>query len=357
MKKARIEKILTIINSKGLDACVIRGMENIFYLTGFRGSEGTLVITKGDVLLITDFRYVIHAQETTKDVGIVELTRDKNALSDICGQYGIKKIGFDSGQTTYQMYKKWADTIRDTEFVPLGNEIDEIRKCKEPDEIDAIRKAIDIATNAFVEVFDKIRPGKKEKEIADDLEYTMRRMGATCPAFDTIVASGPRAALPHAVPTNKEIKAGETIIIDFGAQVDGYCSDETCTISIGEVNGKLKDIYSVVRDALKLALEKAKAGMPIKDLDTMVRGFIDDAGFGEHFRHGVGHGIGIAVHEAPAITSTGDGVLEENMVITIEPGIYLANIGGVRLEDMLLITGDGAKVLTRLRKDMLNISV
>lgn len=357
MRAGRIEKVLNIIRDKGLDACAIRGMDNIFYLTGFEGSEGTLIITRGDILLITDFRYVTHANEVTRDVKIVELRNKQNVFSEICGQYGIRRMGFDSFQTTYQIYKRWEDTIQDTEFVPLENEIEDIRKCKEPDEVDAIRKAVDVATNAFVEIFEKIRPGKTEKEIAYDLEYTMRRMGADSQSFDTIVASGPRAALPHAAPTNKEIKEGETIIIDFGARVNGYCSDETCTVSIGEVNGKIKEIFEAVNNARELALNKAKAGMPIMELDMIVRGFIDDAGYGEYFRHGVGHGVGIAVHEAPAINATGEGILEENMVITIEPGIYLPNLGGVRLEDMILITDDGARVLTRLRKDMLQISV
>lgn len=357
MRETRIEKIHNLIYEKGLDACVIRGMDNIFYLTGFRGSEGTLVVTKGDVLLITDFRYITHAKEVLRDVKIVELTSKKNALSEICEQYLIRRIGFDSNNTTYKIYGMWKNTICNTEFIPLENEIEEIRQCKDPEEIDAIRKAIDISTRAFTDVFEKICSDKTEKDIADELEYTMRRMGADCPSFDTIVASGERAALPHAVPTNKKIKEGETVIIDFGSRVDGYCSDETCTILVGQVNEKIKEIFKIVNDARELALEKAKAGMFIRDLDMIVRGYIDDAGYGKYFGHGVGHGIGIAVHEAPSINRTGEGILEENMVITIEPGIYLPTLGGVRLEDMLLITDDGARVLTHIRKDMLQISI
>jgi Xaa-Pro aminopeptidase len=356
MRETGIEKIHNLIHKRGLDACIIRGMDNIFYLTGFKGSEGALIVTKGDVLLITDFRYVTHAKEVTRDVKIVELVSKKNVLSEICEKYVIRRMGFDSYHTTYKIYSMWKGSICSTEFIPLENEIEEIRQCKDPEEINAIRRAIDIATNAFIEVFEKICFDKTEKEIADELEYTMRRMGADCPSFDTIVASGPRAALPHAVPTNKKIKEGETIIIDFGSRVDGYCSDETCTILAGEVNGKFKEIFTIVNDARELALEKAKPGMSIRALDMIVRGFIDDAGYGNFFGHGVGHGVGVAVHEAPSINSTGEGILEENMVITIEPGIYLPALGGVRLEDMLLITNNGAEVLTRIRKDMLNIS-
>jgi len=359
MKQGRINKVFSLLVNKGLDACILKGMDNIFYLTGFRGSEGTLIVTKGDVLLLTDFRYITYAQEVAKDVKVMELNRKKNLLEEICKKYSIKKMGFDSPHTTYFIYGRWKDAVRDVDvdFIPMDNEIEEIRKCKEPEEIDAIMKAVHISTEAFVDIFEKIRPGRTEKEIANEIDYAMRRLGADCPSFDTIVASGVRAALPHAIPTDKKIKKGETVIIDFGARVDGYCSDETCTVLMGETNEKLKEIFKVVDDARRLGLEKARPGISIKELDMIVRGFVDDAGYGEYFRHGVGHGIGIAVHEAPAINSTGEGVLEEGMVITIEPGIYLPHVGGVRLEDMLLITENSAKVLTSIRKDMPGISV
>ncbi len=355
MRENRIEKVLDIMKKMELDSCVLRGMENIFYLTGFRGSEGALLITNGDVLLLTDFRYITHAMEITKDIKVVELRQKQNTLAELCERYGIKKMGFDSIHTTYSVYKKWKDTIENVELVPLENEIEDIRKYKEPEEIDAIMKAILIATEAFTEVLEKIYPGRTEKEIARELEYMMREFGADGPSFATIVASGVRTALPHAEPTDKEIKEGEAVIVDFGAQVDGYCSDETCTISIGEINGKIQEVFSIVNNARELALGKMKAGMPLKELDMMVRGVIDDAGYGEFFRHGVGHGVGIAVHEAPTINSMGEGILEENMVVTIEPGIYLPNLGGVRLEDMVLITEGKPRVLTQIRKDMLNI--
>jgi Xaa-Pro aminopeptidase/Xaa-Pro dipeptidase len=357
MRENRIEKVLNIIKDKGLDACALRGMENIFYLTGFRGSEGALLITKGDVLLLTDSRYITHAREVTKDIKIVELREKNNPLGELCSKYGIQKMGFDSVHTTYDLYQRWTDAIPDIELIPLRNAIEEIRKHKEPDEINAIRKAIGIATDAFNEIFEKIYPGRTEKEIANDLDYTMKQFGADCPSFDTIVASGVRAALPHAEPTDKEIMEGEMVMVDFGAQVDGYCSDETCTISVGEVNGRIQEVFSVVNKARELALEKVKVGMPIKELDMIVRGFIDDAGYGEYFRHGTGHGVGVAVHEAPAINSMAEGILEENMVVTIEPGIYIPDLGGVRLEDMVLIENGGARVLTHIRKDALNIKV
>jgi len=355
MKEGRIEKVLRILNDMGLDACILKGMDNIFYLTGFRGSEGTLIITRGDVLLLIDFRYITYASEAIKNIKIIELRDKKNILLEICEKYGIRKMGFDSLQTGYNTYSRWKETVQDTELIPITNSIEEIRKCKEPEEIDKIRQAIDIATKAFDDVFEKIRPGKTEKEIANELDYAMRKLGADKPSFDTIVASGIRAALPHAIPTDKEIMEGEAVIIDFGAMLDGYCSDETCTVCIGEISGKIKEIFSIVNDARKLAIEKARAGMPVKDLDIVVRGFIENAGYGEYFRHGVGHGVGIAVHEAPAVNSSGEGIIEENMVLTLEPGIYIPNVGGVRLEDMVLIAENTTNVLTHIRKDMLQI--
>jgi len=357
MRENRIEKVLSLLSAMKIDACLLKGMDNIFYLTGFRGSEGTLFVTHGDVFLLTDFRYITYAHEVTKDIKVVEIREKRNILRELCSQYGITKIGFDSFHTTFFVFKKWSEDLKDVEFIPLESVIEEIRKNKEPEEIDRIVKAIDTATNAFTDVFNTIHPGQTEKEIANNLDYAMRRHGAEGPSFPTIVASGPRAALPHAEPTDRKICNGEMVIIDFGAQVDGYCSDETCTISIGEVNGTMQDIYAIVHRAKQLALNKIRAGIPLKEVDMIVRGYINETGYGDFFRHGTGHGVGIAVHEAPAINSTGDGLLEEGMVITIEPGIYIPNLGGVRLEDMVLITANDPQVLTRIRKDALHIKV
>ncbi|MBA4391437.1 MAG: hypothetical protein C0399_10945 [Syntrophus sp. (in: bacteria)] len=352
MRQSRIEKVLNIIKDMDLDACALKGMDNIFYLTGFRGSEGTLIITRGDVLLLTDFRYITHAKEVTKNVQIVEIRQKQNALLDICKKYGVKRMGFDSFHMAYNIYGSWKETLPDIDLVPLANNIERIREIKEPAEITGIMKAIGIATDAFTEMLEKIVPNMTEKEIANDLDYAMRRLGADCPSFQTIVVSGPRAALPHGEPSDKKVLKGEAIIVDFGAQVDGYCSDETCTISLGEPGEKIQEIFTVVNHAQKLALKTMKAGMPIKEVDTLAREYIEEKGYGDFFRHGLGHGVGIAVHEAPAINSTSEGFLEENMVLTIEPGIYLPNIGGVRLEDMVLITRENAQVLTRIRKDI-----
>lgn len=357
MRQQRLEKVLALFDTVQLDACLLKGMDNIFYLTGFRGSEGTLLVTKGDVVLLTDFRYLTFAREVTQGIKIVELRNQQNILGDLCKQYGIRRIGFDSMHTPFFVYKKWSEALENVALIPFDTIIENIRKNKEPEEIDRILKAIDVATQAFAEVFEGIRPGQTEREVANKLDYTMRRLGAEGPSFPTIVASGPRAALPHADPTEKKIQEGEMVIIDFGAKVDGYCSDETCTLSVGDVNGKMHDVFAVVNDAKQLALGTVRAGMPIRDLDDLVRGYIHKNGYGEYFRHGTGHGVGIAVHEAPAINSTGEGILEPGMVITIEPGVYIPHLGGVRLEDMVLITASAPRMLTVIRKDELRIRV
>ncbi|OPY72614.1 MAG: putative peptidase [Syntrophorhabdus sp. PtaU1.Bin058] len=355
MREDRITKVLNVIEDMDLDACVLRGMENIFYLTGFRGSEGTLVVTRKDLFLLTDFRYITYAREVTRDVQIVEIKPLRQSLSELCREQGVKKFGFDSFHTTFNIYQTWKDALPDIFFMPLGNRIEEIRKCKDPEEVGSILEAVRIATGAYLEVFGKPVQGKTEKEVASDLDFAMRRLGADCPSFNTIVASGPRAALPHAEPTDRPILKGEAVIIDFGAQVNGYCSDETCTISAGKTNGKIEEIFSVVNNARIFALANIKVGLSIKEFDGMVRAFIKDAGYGDFFRHGVGHGIGIAVHETPSINSSAEGVFEENMVVTVEPGIYVPELGGVRLEDMVLLTAEGPQVMTKIRKDALTM--
>lgn len=354
-RESRIERLQDLLKETGLDGCVLKGMDNIFYLTGFRGSEGMLFVTRGDVVLVVDFRYLTHAREVTGGIHIHEIRPGSDALYTLCTKYKVAKLGFDGAYVTYNTYQAWSESLPGISLVPMNSAIDEIRRNKEPEEIAAIVDAISIATKAFSDIVGLIKPGETEKNIADELDHMMRRRGAQGPSFDTIVASGPRSALPHAEPTGRKLRGGDTVIIDFGATVSGYCSDETVTLCLGEVPDELAGIYTIVNDARKLGIENAVSGTSIKRLDSIVRGYIEEKGYGDHFRHGVGHGVGIAVHEPPAIGSAAKGILEENMVITIEPGIYLPNIGGVRLEDMVLITGDTPRILTHIRKDMMKI--
>ncbi len=353
--ESRIERLQELLREMGLDGCVLKGMDNIFYLTGFRGSEGMLLVTRGDVVLIVDFRYMTHAREVTNGIHIDEMRPGYDVLYTLCTKYKISKLGFDGTHVLYNTYSAWAEGLPGVSLVSMNSSIEEIRKNKEAGEIAVMMDAITIATEAFGDIMGVIKPGSVEKDIADELDHIMRKRGAQRPSFDTIVASGPRSALPHAEPSDRKLKKGDTVILDFGATVNGYCSDETVTVCIGETSDQLAEIYTIVDDARKLGIEKAAAGTPIRQLDSVVRGYIEEKGYGDYFRHGVGHGVGIAVHEAPAINTQAKGLLEDNMVITIEPGIYLPNIGGVRLEDMILITGDTPQILTRIRKDIMKV--
>ena len=270
MNERRINRVLHVLKQMDVDAIIIRGMDNVFYLSGFRGSEGSLLVTRGDVVLLTDFRYLTHAAEVTKGIAIVETRGKENHLATLCDRYGIKKMGFDSYNTTYQAYQVWRDTAPNVDFTPIGTEIETIRAQKEPEEILAIRRAIQLATAAFTRVLAKITPGTTERQIAGELDYTMKNLGADGPSFETIVASGPRAALPHAKPTDKALKQGETVIIDFGCQVGGYSSDETCTVAVGEVDQKMREIFVAVDEARKAGIKAVRAGLPVVELDTLV---------------------------------------------------------------------------------------
>ncbi|MCX7858119.1 MAG: Xaa-Pro peptidase family protein [Deltaproteobacteria bacterium] len=352
MKSERLEKIKHLIHRYELDAILIKSLENIFYLSGFRGSDGLLVVTRGDVILITDFRYITYAKEATEGVVIMERKKDLYPLSTIVRDYDLKRVGFESLYTPYALYQEWQDKLKECEFFPLRSEIDEVRRSKEPDEVDKIRNAVRIAEEAFMEVYEGIRPGKSEKEIAAELDFAMIRRGAEKPSFDTIVAAGERSALPHAKPSNRKIKEGDVVIVDFGAQYEGYCSDETCTIFVGNPPNLLWEIHEIVYEAKQRALDAISVGIPLKKIDSIVRGYIEEKGYGSYFGHGTGHGIGINVHELPQINETAEGVFEENMVVTIEPGIYIPNVGGVRLEDMVLVREGYSTVLTGIRKDL-----
>jgi Xaa-Pro aminopeptidase len=355
MREKRLDRVRRIIERNDLHACIFKGMDNIFYLTGFRGSEGTAIVTRGDVILVTDSRYTTYAREVAKGCAVIETKGRDQCLPDVFQRYGITRSGFDSSHVTYQQYAYWKTIAPEVEFIPLENDIEGIRQSKEPEEILAIRKAISIATDAFAAVVEKISQGRSEKEIAVELDYTMMRLGADRPSFDTIVASGPRAALPHGQPTDKVLQPGEPVIIDYGCEVEGYCSDETVTLSVGKADERMREICDVVREALEKGCQAVKVGTSIREIDMIVRGFIDDKGYGDYFGHGTGHGVGIAVHEAPAITSRTEGLLEPNMVVTIEPGIYLPNVGGVRLESMVLVTEHGGEILTHLKKDLIEV--
>lgn len=355
MQETRRRSVVSVVDRLALDALLIRGMQNIFYLTGFKGSEGSLLVTKGDCVLMTDSRYILHALDVADGITVLETQENDGTLASLSGRYGIHRLGFDCLHTSYRMYQRYTEMLPGLELVPVVNELEEIRRCKDASEIARMRRGLEIHTQAFNRTFEKMGIGSTERQIANELDYIMRALGAEGPAFETIVASGPRAALPHARPTDRAFQEGDVIIIDFGCLFDGYNTDETVTLCVGEPGQELSNVHAVVNEARRKGIEGARAGVPVRDVDAVVRGYIEECGYGDYFRHGTGHGVGVDVHETPAVTPRAEGVLEENMVLTIEPGIYLPHVGGVRLEDMIVIREGRAEVLTSLRKDLLNI--
>ena len=281
------------------------------------------------------------------------LYRDKaSGIADALSASGFERVGFEPACVTVDLRGALRRKAKKVRWKPLPSELGAIRAVKDVEEIKSIRKAIRIATAALRSTLEWIRPGVCERDIAIELEYTMRRMGADAPSFDTIIASGPNSALPHARPGTRKIRPADFVVVDFGAVWRGYHSDETCTFAVGRAGRKHEKIYAVVKEAHDRALEAVSPGVACRVVDAAARGVIEKAGYGSCFSHGTGHGVGLDVHEAPRLSTLSDAVLEEGMVITLEPGIYIPGFGGVRIEDTVLVGKGGARVLTEFSKEL-----
>lgn len=346
------------LKSRQLDGAVIAAPEslssvNLRYLSGFTGSSAYLVISRDKAWILTDFRYLEQAQMEASDFEVVRhAPQVRETIADICRRHAIHHLGFEADRVPYQMWQGWNDAVP-VVWRPLDQMVEGLRVVKSTEEIDLIREAARVAGEALLEVLPAL-VGKREVDIALDLEMAMRRRGAEALAFPTIVASGERGAMPHAHPTARVIRADELVTIDFGARVEGYNSDETVTVATGRVSRTLRHIFEVVKTAQEAGIAHVKAGARSSDVDAAARRVIADAGYGEAFGHGTGHGVGLEVHEDPYafhVRSDNAGpILEPGMTITVEPGIYLPGVGGVRLEDTLVITEDGYERLTTIPK-------
>ncbi len=350
-----------------IDAILISSAENRRYMSGFTGSAGYLLISQDDATLVTDFRYVEQAGNQAPDYRIHRTMPKQTWFTDWTAAHGIKRIGFESDQmafSTYQAFKKQADEAKGSnnpELVPTAGIVEKLRVYKDADELALLTKAIEIADSAIDEVSERICPGISEEAIAWELEKAMRERGAEMISFDTIVATGPNGALPHHRAGTSVVKPNDAIVIDMGAKYDGYCSDLTRTIYIG-ADGAATDmaatedetfrkIYDIVLQAQLVAEEQVEAGMTGKQADAIARNIITDAGYGDKFGHSLGHGVGLAVHESPHVGPTAeDETLEDGMVFTIEPGIYIPGWGGVRIEDIVVLENGRARVISKARK-------
>ncbi|MFB5087856.1 Xaa-Pro peptidase family protein [Psychrobacillus sp. FJAT-21963] len=352
----KLEKLRAALEEQGVDALLITNGYSRRYMTGFTGTAGVAIVSKNDAVFITDFRYTEQAASQIKDYRIVQHT--KTLIEEVANQVtemGINSIGFEKDDLTYSGYELYKQAIQ-ADLVPLSGLVEKIRLIKTEEEISIIKSACRIADEAFNHIVTYIKPGMTELEVSNELEFFMRKLGASSSSFDTIVASGVRSALPHGVATSKVIEVGDFVTLDFGALYNGYISDTTRTIAVGEPSDQLKEIYQVVLDAQLLALEKIKPGMTGKEADAIARDYIASKGYGEAFGHSLGHGIGLEVHEGPGLSFRSDITLEPGMIITIEPGIYLPNIGGVRIEDDAIVTENGLEKLTHSTKELLILS-
>jgi Xaa-Pro aminopeptidase len=353
----RLNKLREALANIGADAIITEKTENRFYLSGFTGSTGWVIVTEKEAFLVTDFRYVEQAQEQAPGYTVVNNERKAVvAIANLLKEKGVKRLAFESS-LAFQTYQEWNTAFEGVELVPTSGLVEKIRMYKDESEMVIIREAVRIAEAAFQHIQGYIKPGVRETDVALELEYFMRKQGASGSAFDMIVASGVRGALPHGRASEKVIQAGEMVTLDFGAAYQGYNSDITRTLSVGEPSAKMKEIYDIVLRAQIAGVEALKPGVTAKDADAATRDIIAAAGYGDAYGHSAGHGLGLEVHEPPGLSSASTFVLEPGMLVTMEPGIYVSGLGGVRIEDDVLITADGHEVLNKSTKELLILPV
>jgi len=349
----RSEKVRERMLALQLDAFLTLNYENIRYLTGFSGSASAILITKNESFFLTDFRYRTHAEAEVKGFEIKEYKRQKKGIIDHINYLSLNRVGFEAPHISYSFFDDLKNGLNVTELIPCVNIIENIRMIKDASEIEYIKKAVQIIEKVFLKICDIIKGGFKEQDIAVEIGYQLRKAGSEGEPFDVIVASGERSALPHGVAGDKVISDGDLIILDFGAKYMGYNSDMTRTFVVGESYSRQEDIYRLVTLAQTRAIESIRPGILAKEIDAIARDIISEAGYGENFGHGTGHGVGLAIHESPKIAWEEDIIIEEGMVFTVEPGIYIPGWGGVRIEDMIIVTSDGCEVLTSaISKDL-----
>lgn len=350
-----LDNIRKRMEKHAIDGLLIASPINRRYVTGFTGTAGVVLITDTDAVFITDFRYTDQAMEQAEGFTIIEHTvAIEDEIAKQIKVLHIEQLGFEEEHTTYATFKQY-DKKFFTTLVPVKGLIEELRLVKTDEELDILKEAATIADAAFDHILTFIKPGVKEIDVANELEFFMRKQGATSSSFDIIVASGHRSALPHGVASEKEIATGELVTMDFGALYKGYCSDITRTIAVGEISEELNRIYHIVLEAEKRGVAGIKAGMTGKQADHLTREYITDQGYGPNFGHSTGHGIGLEVHENPRLAMRSTDVLKENMVVTVEPGIYVPNVGGCRIEDDIIITETGNEVITHSPKELITL--
>lgn len=345
-RDGRIDRMVGRLPDFSVDALLVLDLKNIRYLSGFSGSDGALFIGRDRRALLVDGRYTTQAREETSGVEVLEYREKVEGIADAISNHRNLAVGFEAAAMTVETHTKLANRLEKTTLTPLPETFRMIRAVKTEDEIEKIGTAAAIATRALASVLERIRTGMRERDIAADLEAAMIREGAEAVAFPTIVASGRNSARPHARPGLREIQRGDALTIDFGAVLDGYHSDETCTVFVGRADARQQEVYGVVREAQAEALKAVRAGVTCREIDRIARSRIEADGLGGYFSHGTGHGVGLDVHEFPRIAATSEDVLAAGMVVTVEPGVYIPGSWGIRIEDLLLVRDGDPTILS-----------
>lgn len=350
----RCNKAVNSFKEYGIDALLLTKEADIHYVTGIPGDDCTVIITENKRYLVTDFRYVEAVSELKPEFEIV-VTKQGYELIDFIRDLKLDNIGVQDENLTLCVYNELCSVLPQEKIIPATGLVESIRLIKDKDEIELIEKAERIGDLAFQHVLGFLKPGISEKRVALEIEHQMKLNGADGFSFSTICVSGINSSRPHGIPSDKLLEDGDFLTMDFGCIYNGYCSDMTRTVAIGHATDEMIHVYNTVLEAQMQACENLKAGMHVKDGDYLARKIIEDAGFGEYFGHGLGHGVGLEIHEDPFLSFRGKHVLEENMIVTIEPGIYIPGKFGVRIEDLAVITANGIDNKTHSPKELIII--
>ena len=355
--KNRITKLQRILVKENLNLLLITYLPHVRYLSGYSGTNGMILTSVKSSIFLTDFRYKEQVKKQVRHMRVMIAERDLFSSLSNLPQLKSKriKIGFEAEHLYCKVYQRLKELLPDCILVPTEKVVETLTVKKDKSEIQKIKKAAEITDRVFSEVLDFIRPGVRERDLSAEMEYKMKRYDSSTPYFEIIVASGKRAALPHGVASSKKIGKNEFVTMDFGAVFGGYTADLTRTVVVGKANRKQKEVYNTVLKAQRRAIGKVRPRMKACDLDKTAREVIKKAGYGKYFGHGLGHGIGLLIHDNPAVNPTNQLPLEPGMVITIEPGIYIPHWGGVRIEDDVLITQRGCEVLTKSEKKLIEL--
>jgi Xaa-Pro aminopeptidase len=347
----RLTKVRTVLPEQEIDALLVSQPENRRYLSGFTGSAGLLVITPEQAMLATDSRYYEQVGREAPAFELVKVQgRVSELLREVLADLGVKRLGFESQHLTVEQLNIFSKASEGVEWLPLENTVEKIRAVKDEDEIEALRRSAALNDDALAHLLEVIKPGMTELEAAWEIEVYMRTHGASKVAFDLIVAAGPNGAMPHARPGDQAIEAGAPVVVDIGCVLDGYCSDMTRTFCLGEPGSRYLEVWNVVLQAQEAAEAVIRAGMTGVAVDAVAREVIVEAGYGDFFGHGLGHGVGLAVHEKPGASRLSEDTFEAGMSLTVEPGIYLPGEFGVRIEDLAIIGADGIEILSNTPK-------